>query len=376
MNPTYLAAGTWGFGEKNTKGFHLFRYDPSSGDLFWLSQTDPFVSAGHIVYEPRRSILYVVDEVESREGETGGGGFVRAYRLNPENGQISFLNERNVLMPKPAYLALDPSGEYLLAACHSSRAAVTKVVYDAKGGYSAAVLYDDAGIVLLRLEADGSLGEIADVQLQEGLTKAKGQVHAHPHSVLGSPDGRIYFSCDKGVDKIFAYALDRERGKLRRLLVTDMPFATAPRYSAFHPTLPVWYENNETDPGFYAFQYDPETGLLKQLSHFNLYEPGEKASQSDIAVSPDGKFVFAAVRYTNEIYRFAADETGALTLLGKTQDPGTPRGLAVSPDGYHLYAANNEEANLFAWRIAPSGDLSPLGVKAEIKCAATLRFLA
>lgn len=271
MKKLYLTVGTWDFKSESDKGINLFECDEENGSLHFLKNYDPHVSAGSQAYDVKRNILYVGNECENHRNEKGGGGFVRAYHFNENTGELEFLNEKNVLMSKPAYIWLDPSLKYLMIACHSSRNAVTKVTYDSNGKPMASVLYDDAGIVLLSLYPDGSLGDICDVALHQGLTKAKGQVHSHPHSVKGSPDGSIYYACDKGLDRIFSYSIDRKTNRLIHLVETSMQFESAPRYSVFHPTLHVWYENNETNPDLYAFKYDPETGAIHKISQIRQY---------------------------------------------------------------------------------------------------------
>ena len=359
MKKAFAVIGSWGFGN-GPKGLTVYKYDSATGQLTDPVRYDETVSAGHQCYDPKQKILYVADEVDNHPGEAGGGGYVRAYRVEEETGQLSFINEVCVLMTKPAYLALDSSGGYLLAACHTGRGYVTKVVHDAQGNWTSAVYYDDAGVVLVRINEDGSLGPVCDVAVHAGLTRNKKQVHAHPHSVVGSPDGQVYFACDKGLDRIYSYRINREEGKLIPLTVSEMPFGTAPRYSAFHPNLPVWYENNEGDDRVYAFGYDAATGALKILSTVNLSKGDESAnaSPSDITVHPNGRFLYAASRGLSSITVCAIDECGGITYLESVDSVFPVRGFCISPDGRYLLAACEGKNLVKIFSIREDGRLS------------------
>lgn len=376
MDRYYLIAGAWNF-DPVDKGINVFAYDCESGEISFLKNYDPQVGAGQQCFDAKRQIVYVVDECENHLGETGGGGFVRAYRLRG-NGDLEFINETCVLMSKPAFVFLDKSGAYLLVACHSGRANVTKVIHDAKGNWNSAVLYDDAGVALIRINEDGSLGSVCDVALHEGLTANKRQVHAHPHSVTGSPDGSVYYVPDKGLDRIYAYRVNRESGKLICLGQKEMEYATAPRYGAFHPTLPVYFENNETGTKFYAFHYDSKSGYLEEINHVEICEPGGGAP-SDIALHPNGKVLYTAVRSDKNplIQAIRIDsETGTVTIEQTIGSGKSARGLCVSPDGRFLFAASDGAHQILRFPIDAIGHLGNGAVAAEnIACAANVRIL-
>jgi 6-phosphogluconolactonase (cycloisomerase 2 family) len=86
-----------------------------------------------------------------------------------------------------------------------------------------------------------------------------------------------------------------------------------------------------------------------------------------VRVSPDGRFVYAAVYRSNAVTYFARDPaSGGLTFAGFAKDntngvdglAGT-YGLAISPDGNHLYAAGLNEDSLVVFARNPdTGALS------------------
>lgn len=355
---SYALVGTWDFkGDK--KGIYVFDYDPENGTLTQNGYYDPEVSAGQQCYDPVRQIVYFVDECEGHSNELPGGGYVRAYRLT-EAGKLEFINEQCIYMGKPAGICLDRSGEYILAAAHGGRNAVTKVIYHPDGSFGSCVQYEDVGMALLRVQKDGSLGEVCDIVLHQGITPLKSQVHAHLHSICGSPDGEIFYACDKGLDKIYSYRLDRKQGKLLRMAEKQMDYATAPRYGAFHPVLPVFYENNETDRRLFAFQYDRLSGQLTTLAEVVLSDE-EQASPADITVDHKGRYLYASLRRADKIVVFALDERGIPRKIQDFPSGGSVRGMTLSPDGKFMLGACNETGEVRVYSVDEDGMLTDTG---------------
>ena len=86
-----------------------------------------------------------------------------------------------------------------------------------------------------------------------------------------------------------------------------------------------------------------------------------------VVVSPDGRFVYSADAGSNAISGYRAGPDGTLTLLdadGVTASTGagsTPLDLAISVDGRYLYALNGGNHTLAEFRIGNDGGLTPIG---------------
>lgn len=372
----FAVVGSWNFKESE-KGFNVFDYDIQTGELSDKKHYDSTVGAGQQYFDKKRNVLYIVNECMGKPGALGGGGFLRAYAVDPETGMLSFMNEKCVLMTKPAYFWLDKSGDYGVVAAHTGRSCVTKIVRDDKNNFKSKVIFEDVGIALIRIKEDGSLGEISDIVLYDGLTPNQLQVHSHPHSIMGSPSGEIYFACDKGLDMIYSYKIDRKKGKIIPLEEKKMAYATAPRYSVFHPRLKVLYENNETSNELFTFNFDENTGRLETLVVSPLCkETDEKIRPSDLEISKDGQFLYAAVRGVNKIVVFSLDyKTGVPTRIQIISNPGGPRGLCISPDGRFLFIADNSASLVRKFIIAEDGTLSDTGKAYASQYAANIGFM-
>ena len=106
--------------------------------------------------------------------------------------------------------------------------------------------------------------------------------------------------------------------------------------------------------------------------------PGDftgKNSTAEIAVSPDGRFVYGSNRGHDSIAIFAVDaEKKTLTPAGHQPSGGKhPRHFAIDPTGAFLLAANRDDDNVVVFRIDHrSGALSPVGEPVRIPKAVCL----
>jgi 6-phosphogluconolactonase (cycloisomerase 2 family) len=98
---------------------------------------------------------------------------------------------------------------------------------------------------------------------------------------------------------------------------------------------------------------------------FGLANTIPTASATGIAVTPDGRFAYAGTRAVGAspsegIRRFAVGSGGSLTALtpsgGGTEEYGD---VAITPDGRYLFAAQSGKVQRFA--IGADGSLTPLG---------------
>lgn len=401
MSKTYLYVGNWSFQAKPSKGkgITIFEYMPETGDLKLIETIRPDVAAGQLYLDAEHKILYSNNECGERRGEIGGGGYLMAFSIDPETGKLTLMNEKESLSPEPSYLCLDKSGKYLVT-CHCSDPwHVTKIVKRPDGSYTNEVLFDDTALVMFRINEDGSLGEVCDVAITEG-TGGKGensQVNVDPvsghiqlvevisrlHAVLASPSGEMLAVCDKGMDKIYTYKIDRDNGKLVYLNQWVSPeVASFPRYGAFHPTLPVFYANNENYALLNSFHYDETTGTLDRFNKVYLLpaDPGmvdgKPVGAQDIMVHPSGKTLYCTLCGLNIIVVCDLDDEGVPTVRQLVNSRGNlPRGLALSPDGRFLLSGNMVSGDITVFEVNSDGTLNDTGKTVEAISPSAMRFI-
>ncbi len=397
---TYVYVGNWSFEAKpeKGKGITVYSYEPEDGSLTLLETICPEVAAGQLYLDEEDGILYSNDECGERRGEVGGGGYLLSFKIDPETGKLNFLNMKDSLSPEPSYICLDKSKKYLVA-CHCADPwHVTKIVQNEDGSFTNEVLFDDTALVLFRVNEDGSLGDVCDVAITPG-TGGRGehsevnvdpvsghmqliQVISRLHSVVASPDGEMLVTCDKGMDRVYTYKIDRENGKLVYLNEWDAPeVACFPRYCAFHPTKNVLYVNNENYAQLNSFHYDEETGALERFNEVYLLpeDPGmvdgKPVGAQDILVHPNGKVLYCTLCGLNQIIVCRLDEDGVPTPCQQIDSRGNlPRGISLSPDGAFLLSGNMVSGDITEFAVDEEGLLTDTGKTYPAVSPSAIRF--
>ncbi|NUP41582.1 MAG: lactonase family protein [Streptomyces sp.] len=344
----YVGSRTTAAREGRGKGIEVYDVGPD-GEGWTLLQTVELDNPTFLAIDRTRRFLYAVH---------GDLSHVSAYRIDPASGLLTALGQQETGGRNPAHLAVDPSNRFLVVANHSSGTVATLPLLD-----------------------DGRLGPLADLLSlpgEPGPHRGE-QTGAKPHHVPFSPDGRFIVVPDKGLDRIFTLALDTGSGKLSYGPVPSVAtreFA-GPRHLAFHPHLPYAYTVDEVRSTVTCYHWDAGRGALRALQVLAGTEPTTTGDSrgAEIAVSPDGRFVYASNRGgagdtspggpepdTIGVFKVSA-KTGPLRPVGWTSTGGIrPRFFCLSPDGRKLYAANERSHTIVTYDVdAVSGGLRPTG---------------
>lgn len=393
----YTYVGNWGFAPA-PKGISVFEYDSETGALSLIETIRQDIAAGQLYLDDENLILYAVNECGERRDEIGGGGYILAFRINPETGKLSLLNERQTLSPEPSYLCMTKSKKYIMT-CHCADPwHVTKIVRKEDGSFSNEVLFDDTALVLFPIEEDGSIGSPCDVMITEG-TGGKGpnsqrnvdpvtnhiqlvEVISRLHAVIASPDGKIFITCDKGMDRIISFKVDEDKGKFIKLdEYTVEEVACFPRYGTFHPTLPVFYCDNENRALLNYFHYN-ENGKLELIGKLDLLTEdvglidGKPVGAQDILIHPDGRTLYVTLCGLNDIIVMSLDEEGTPHLKQQINSEGNlPRGIWISPDQRYLLSGNMVSGDITTFKIQEDGTLEYTGNKYEAVSPSAIRML-
>ena len=94
--------------------------------------------------------------------------------------------------------------------------------------------YHDGKLTVLRINEDGSVGEITDEIFHAG-TGSIADRSFRPHiscSIL-TPDEKYLCVCDQGIDLVKVYSFNKNSGKLRLEDIVRVPLESAPRSMVF-----------------------------------------------------------------------------------------------------------------------------------------------
>ena len=393
----YAFVGNWGFAPA-PKGISTFQYDPETGDMKLIETIHQEIAAGQLFLDEENMILYAVDECGERKGEIGGGGYVLSFRIDPNTGKLTKLNQQESLLAEPSYLEMTKSKKYLMT-CHCADPFhVTKVVANDDGTFSNEVVFDDTALVLFPINEDGSIAPPCDVAITHSKCRVEGEskrnvdpvtkhiqlvrIISRLHAVIGSPDGSIFVACDKGMDKLYTFRIDEEKGKFVMLdeYMTE-EVASFPRYGAFHPTLPIFYANNENLALLNCFKYD-ENGKLSLHAKLKLLEEdpglveGKPVGAQDIMVHPNGKTLYVTLCGINEIIVVDLDDEGKPSLRQSVHSNGNlPRGVCLSPDGRYLLSGNMVSKDITTFEVQEDGSLNWTGKIHEAVSPSAIKIL-
>ncbi|MFD5638988.1 lactonase family protein [Streptomyces sp. NPDC127077] len=331
---------------------------------------------------------------------TAAGGLgVLTAAVDPDTGALTVLGAADDV-PDPSYLAFAPAYDFLYAVSESAEGAVAAYrVHGDKpelagpptptGGSGPTHLSVFDGHVLTADYGSGSVsvvpvrpgGELApaaaDVLRHTGSgPHTERQQGPHAHQVQPDPTGRWAVSVDLGTDSVRVCALDG--GKLTVHREIALRPGSGPRHLAFHPGGEHAYVLNELAPTVTVCRWDAGEGALRPVGETPVLSgvPDGDAYPSGVVVSPDGRFVWAAVRGRDTVSVLAVEAGGeGLTLVAEVPCGGAwPRALALDPSGRFLYAANERSGDVTWFTVDPDTGVPLRGGSVEAPAASCVVF--
>jgi 6-phosphogluconolactonase len=348
------------FKRESSKGIYAWRLDMNSGKMEPLGLAADTMRPVFIALHPNRRFLYAVSRPTAVDRTNIG--VVLAYSIDNKTGQLTSLNSVSTRGIDPAYVVVDRTGKNVLVANFGSN--------DGNGC-----------VAVFPIRKDGSLAEASEfVQYSGTGVHPQRQKGPHSHTINVSPDNRFAFVADLGLDKIFIYHFDAEKGKLtpNSPAYVTLPPGSGPRQFVFHPGGKFFFVVNEIQSTVTTFAYS--SGSLKEVQTVSMLPQGFSGTNSagTVQVHPNGKFLYASNRGADDIVVYAIDpHSGMLTLVEAVQSQGkTPGNFAIDPSGSWLLVANQSSDSLVMFRIDPqTGRLTSTGQRFEIGTPTSVRFL-
>lgn len=328
----------------NGRGIHLFRVDRATGALTPAGIHEMGTSPSCLAVNADGTRLYTANETD-RVGEKKQGT-VSSFAIDRTDGTLRLLDTVASGGAGPTYVSLHPSGRQLLVAN-----------------------YFGGSVAVLPIRADGSLGEATDVEIDAGSIGPTRATHAplgsfassghdrtHAHMIQADPSGARVLHVDLGLDRIFVWRFDAAKGVLspNDPHAVALPPGDGPRHFHFHPLGRWCYSIQEEGSTIVLFDYDAATGSLTARQTISTLPPGFVGSNfcSEILVSADGRFVYAANRLHDTIAIFAVGGDGTLSYLGEEWTRGDyPRSFSIDPTGRFLLSANQRGDNVAVFAV-------------------------
>src|SRR4029453_2064725 len=154
--------------------------------------------------------------------------------------------------------------------------------------YALVANYSGGSVSIFPIGADGALAPATTVVPHLGVATHHDGPRAH--SIVATPDSRYLLAADCGLDRIFIYRLDTERGTLLEndpAWVMLAPCA-GPRHLAFHPNGSTLFCINERNSTITALAYEPDRAVLRVLQTLSTLPDGFAGQNScaDIHIAP------------------------------------------------------------------------------------------
>ena len=260
---------------------------------------------------------------------------IGSYAIDRGSGRLSQIGTAS-LDEGPPYIATDNTDRYLLA-----------------------TYYGSGQVSVHRIGDDGTL---SDEPLQWHKTDG------HAHSIQTDRSNRFAFVPHTlPANALFQFRFDESTGALTPndppKIQPDTP--EGPRHFVFHPEKDFLYSVNEDGSTVSAHHFDPEKGTLSSFQVISTQPEGFDGDNTtaEIAITPDGKHLYASNRGHDSLALFDVGESGDLTAKGHFATEATPRFFDLDPAGRFLYSAGQSSGRLASYRVdAATGALEPMEI--------------
>lgn len=311
-----------------SKGITVLDVDVESGKFTKKAEV-AVNNASYLVASPDRRFLYSIAD----EG-------IVTFKILPD-GNLAQLATTSIRGMRGCYLSMDKAGKYIFV-----------------GGYH------DGKATVLRINDDGTVGEITAGVFDKGLGSVAERSHKpHINCVMLTPDEKYLCVVDLGIDQIKIFRFNEAKGTLALRDVIHCELDSAPRHLMFSSDGRFMYVVSEMKNYVSVYSYDgsgkiPKFELLQKISTVSA-KCSALSAASAIKFSPDESHVFASNAGDNSVVLYERDaETGLLTVKNVLPVSGDyPKDIGVFPDGKHLYSVNHETGTITCFNINYEKDL-------------------
>lgn len=319
----YVAyVGTYTHG--SSKGIHIYDLDVENGRAV-ERKVVPINNPSYIKKSHNGKFLYSISD----EG-------VRSFRILPD-GDLEPMNSASINGMRGCYLSTDKEDRYLFV-----------------GGWH------DGKVTVLRLRADGSIGEIKDEAFHKGFGNvAERNFRPHVNCVNLTPDQHYLCAVDISLDQVKLYSFNG--GKIKPLDALRCEQDSAPRIIKFSPDGRFAYVICELKNYICVYSYKetekgPSFELIQTVPTLNSYFSKGSAA-SALRFSKDWNYVLCSNAGDNSVGIFKVDQkTGMLEKICILPVSGDyPKACDFFPGNQYFMSLNQESNSITIFRINYEG---------------------
>lgn len=314
-------------GKENADGIYQLELDAERGRLQMVrayreSDNPSFLAVAG-------DYLYAVSEREE-----SAEGMVSAYRRNPKDGTLTFINSISTDGTAMCHINVWPERKYFSAANYMSGSVFTGNIH-----------------------RDGSLGKVCAFCQHEGVGfHMVRQNGPHVHCTQLSENGKRLYVSDLGLDRLFCYEIgeDASLTLAQENAQIVLPAGEGPRHFLFQNQGRFLYLTAELGNRVFVYRTEDNGKTYRNIQMISTLPEGYMGENTaaDIRFSMDGKFVYVSNRGMDSIVWYEADsETGLLKIKDYHGTFGKwPRNFCITPDNNYLLIANQISGNVVLCR--------------------------
>lgn len=317
----YVAyVGTYTHG--NSEGIHLYDLNVEEGSMVHR-KVIPINNPSYIKMSHNGRYLYSIAD----EG-------VRSFEVQPD-GDLVPLNCASIDGMRGCYLSTDRDDHYLFVAG-----------------------WHDGKVTVMRLNPDGSVGEMTDEIFHKGLgSVAERNFRPHVNCVNLTPDGKYLCAVDLGTDQIKIYKFNSATGRIQLIDLLYCELESAPRIIKFSRSGKFAYVISELKNDITVYRYDgsgknPKFELIQTVPTLNDYHSQNSAACA-LRFSKDDSLLLCTNAGDNTAGLFKVDrETGLLTKVCILPVSGDyPKAIDFFPDNRHIMSLNHESNTITTFEV-------------------------
>ena len=349
INPVYIGTYTRneGFVDGKANGIYLMNLK-SDGNLEMVSTVAEIINPSYLKISKDGKNLYSVSELGDHEGESG---YIYAYKIN-DDFSLTEIGKLSTEAFAPCHINIDNTDSFVFVSNYVG------------------------GVVMeYKRNNDGSLTKIDKLELNT-INPSENTGNSHAHAVTIPKNNKHIYISDLGNDKIWIYDFDQTTGQLtpNQQSYAKVEKGGGPRHFVFSPNQQYAYSVNELNSTITAFSYDDASGGLTNIQTITTLPDDFDGNNScaEIAIHPNGKFLYASNRGHNSIVAFEINQSsGELQTIDHQSTKGEfPRFFALNNDGTLIYVANQNTSTIALLKIEENGlsnsNIAPIPVKTPV----------
>jgi 6-phosphogluconolactonase len=317
----YVAyVSTYTYGDKH--GIKIYDVDMEKGRFTEKDKVE-ITNSSYVSISHNRKFLYSITDfgVESYEIQRDGG--LKMLNFAPINGM------------RGCYVSTDYTDKFLFVAG-----------------------YHDGKLTILKLNEDGSIGEITDEIYHKGLgTIAERNFRPHINCARMTHDNKYLLVADQGMDHVNVYRFDSEKGKVKLEDIIHCEMESGPRHikisqnGKFIYIIHEWkcfidvysYEDHDNDPVFEKIQ------TVETVKNSR----GSNNASSALSFSSDYKYLLSTNAGDNSVVIYDVDqETGLLSKKLCLPISGEyPKDADLFPGNKFLVSLNHETNDMTFFHV-------------------------